>query len=204
MRYEEGCAVAKTDQEDGPVYRVLCDYAIDVLAENVNDKTRETVKKETLEYLCDSEMLRIAHKIFKEINPDCYLWKSDLYEYLRTGKFRNLLSELNKKLNSSKSTESPIEQNVQQLDDSVKLFAEITKDLTELYDKKNKAYGNSFSTTYQKLGIISAVTRISDKCNRLCNLAVNPDIDNLGESITDTLMDLASYSIMTIMELKKK
>lgn len=60
------------------------------------------------------------------------------------------------------------------------------------------------SDTYNKLGIISAVTRISDKYNRLCNLATNPDIDNLGESLEDTLRDLASYAIMTVMELNKR
>lgn len=86
--------------------------------------------------------------------------------------------------------------------DNVKKFKEIANGLGELYEKKNKAYGNSFSDTYKKLGIISAVTRISDKHNRLCNLATNPDIDNLGESIEDTLKDLASYAIMTLIELE--
>lgn len=82
----------------------------------------------------------------------------------------------------------------------VQKFEIIAKELTELYRAKNAAYGNSFGETYQKLGIISAVTRISDKYNRLCNLATNPNIDNLGESIDDTLRDLAAYCIMTIME----
>lgn len=85
--------------------------------------------------------------------------------------------------------------------DNVKKFKEIANSLGELYEKKNRAYGNSFSDTYQKLGIISAVTRISDKYNRLCNLVVNPDIDNLGESIEDTLKDMAAYAIMTLIEL---
>lgn len=88
--------------------------------------------------------------------------------------------------------------------ENVLQFNDIAKELCELYEKKNKAYGNSFSDTYQKLGIISAVTRISDKYNRLCNLATNPDIDNLGESLEDTLRDLASYAIMTVMELNKR
>jgi hypothetical protein len=87
--------------------------------------------------------------------------------------------------------------------DNVKRFKEIATELGDLYEKKNKAYGNSYSDTYKKLGLISAVTRISDKYNRLCNLATNPDIDNLGESLEDTLRDMASYCIMTIMELKK-
>lgn len=88
--------------------------------------------------------------------------------------------------------------------DNVEHFKKIATELGELYEKKNKAYGNSFSDTYKKLGIISAVTRISDKYNRLCNLATNPDIDNLGESLEDTLRDMASYCIMTVMELKNE
>ena len=87
---------------------------------------------------------------------------------------------------------------------NVDRFKQIAAELGELYEQKNKAYGNSFSSTYEKLGLISAVTRISDKYNRLCNLATNPDIDNLGESIEDTLRDMASYCIMTVMEMQKK
>lgn len=84
---------------------------------------------------------------------------------------------------------------------NVEHFKKIATELGELYEKKNTAYNNSFADTYKKLGIISAVTRISDKYNRLCNLATNPDIDNLGESLEDTLRDMASYCIMTVMEL---
>lgn len=86
---------------------------------------------------------------------------------------------------------------------NVDRFREIANDLGELYEKKNAAYGNSFGETYQKLGIISAVTRISDKYNRLCNLATKPTIDNLGESLEDTLKDLAAYAIMTLIELRR-
>lgn len=85
----------------------------------------------------------------------------------------------------------------------VEYFRKVAEELGNLYEAKNKAYGNSFRDTFQKLGLISAVTRISDKYNRLCNLATNPDIDNLGESLDDTLRDLASYAIMTIIELEK-
>lgn len=85
---------------------------------------------------------------------------------------------------------------------NVDRFREIAKELGDLYEKKNLAYGNSFSETYNKLGIISAITRISDKYNRLCNLATNPNIDNLGESLDDTLRDMAAYCIMAVMELE--
>lgn len=86
----------------------------------------------------------------------------------------------------------------------VKMFREITYKLGNLYEKKNACYGDSFGETFQKLGLISAVTRISDKYNRLVSLATNEDIDDLGESIEDTLTDLANYSIMTLMELRLK
>lgn len=85
---------------------------------------------------------------------------------------------------------------------NVEKFRQIAKELGDLYEAKNKCYNNSFGDTYKKLGLISAVTRISDKYNRLCNLAKNKDIDNLGESIEDTLQDLAAYAIMTLIELR--
>jgi hypothetical protein len=85
---------------------------------------------------------------------------------------------------------------------NVEHFKKIALELCNLYEAKDKCYNNSFGDTYKKLGIISAVTRISDKYNRLCNLATNPDIDNLGESLEDTLRDMASYCIMTVMELE--
>lgn len=80
---------------------------------------------------------------------------------------------------------------------------QICKTLNETYIQKNKAYGNSFSETFNKLGIISAVTRITDKYNRLVNLATNDTIPVGDESIKDTLLDMANYCIMTYMELDK-
>lgn len=86
---------------------------------------------------------------------------------------------------------------------NVEKFKQIASELGELYEKKNKCYGNSFSNTYQKLGIVTAIGRISDKYERLCTLVKNPDIDDLGESIEDTLRDMAAYCIMTLIELRK-
>ena len=76
--------------------------------------------------------------------------------------------------------------------------------LNEIYEQKNKAYGDSFRQTYNDLGIISAVTRINDKFNRLKTLAKNKEINQGDESIADTLLDMANYCIMTYMELQNK
>lgn len=83
--------------------------------------------------------------------------------------------------------------------------ARICAELHEIYKKKNSDYGNSFSETFEKLGIISAITRISDKYNRLCSLATKPkdEVQVKDESLIDTLKDMANYCIMTAMELEK-
>lgn len=79
---------------------------------------------------------------------------------------------------------------------------ELCDNLHELYVQKNKAYGDSFGETYRKLGLISAITRISDKYNRIVNLATNENIPIGDESIVDTLADLANYALMTAMEIQ--
>lgn len=88
--------------------------------------------------------------------------------------------------------------------DQYEKHKKICDTLNETYIQKNKAYGNSFTDTFKKLGVISAVTRITDKYNRLVNLATNPNVDIGDESIKDTLLDMANYCIMTYMELDKE
>lgn len=79
---------------------------------------------------------------------------------------------------------------------------ELCDNLHALYVQKNKAYGDSFGETYRELGLISAITRISDKYNRIVNLATNENIPIGDESIVDTLADLANYALMTVMEIQ--
>ena len=80
----------------------------------------------------------------------------------------------------------------------------VCSSLNSIYEQKNRAYGNSFGDTYKDLGIISAVTRISDKFNRLKTLCRQPDIPQGDESIADTLLDMANYCIMTYMEFENE
>jgi len=42
------------------------------------------------------------------------------------------------------------------------------------------------------------LVRMSDKFIRICNLTSNPNNDKVGESIMDTLLDLAVYSLIAI------
>ena len=93
----------------------------------------------------------------------------------------------------------------QRADDKLKRFRQITDEMANIYEKKNADYGDSFGETYLRLGLVSAVTRIQDKCNRLCNLAVNKGRQRVeDESIRDTLIDLSNYAIMTLIELEEE
>lgn len=80
-------------------------------------------------------------------------------------------------------------------------FKEITDEMNALYERKNHDYGNSFSETYRKLGVISATTRMLDKMNRVVSLVTKDKQEVNDESLRDTLIDLANYAVMTIMEL---
>ncbi len=86
--------------------------------------------------------------------------------------------------------------------EKVVMHKEICAKLNNIYEAKNNDYGDSFAETFKKLGIISAVTRITDKVNRLQTLCTKGR-KVYDESTTDTLMDLANYAIMTIMELER-
>ena len=89
------------------------------------------------------------------------------------------------------------------MNDLVEKHLILCNQLNSIYEQKNNAYGNSFGETFEKLGIISAITRISDKYNRLVNLATHPEINKGDEAIEDTLLDMANYCLMTYMELQK-
>lgn len=99
----------------------------------------------------------------------------------------------------------------------VEMFKELTDKMVEIYKSKNKDYNDSFGESYRKdgiLGIKTAVNRIGDKFNRLDNYAQNlllnfmlGNFDNdilkvKDEKIEDTLLDMANYCIMTLIEMK--
>lgn len=65
---------------------------------------------------------------------------------------------------------------------------------------KNHDYGDSFKKSIKEFGIIASVVRMSDKMERVKQLVKVKD-SMVDESIRDTLMDLANYAIMTIIEL---
>lgn len=81
-------------------------------------------------------------------------------------------------------------------------FDIILDKMRELYNKKNSDYGSSFDKTYEQFGLISSLVRMNDKINRLNNLVKSNNV-KVNESISDTLLDLANYCVMTLIKLEK-
>lgn len=88
--------------------------------------------------------------------------------------------------------------------DKAKKHKSITNELQTIYINKNRDYGDSFSNMFNKLGIITALTRIGDKYYRLENIIATNKTYVKEESVKDTLKDLANYCIMTLIELEKE
>lgn len=81
----------------------------------------------------------------------------------------------------------------------------ICDELNETYKKKNADYGDSVGELYAKLGDITLLTRISDKYNRLMNLLDPKKEGEVNyESVDDTILDMANYCIIWLMERRVK
>lgn len=79
----------------------------------------------------------------------------------------------------------------------------ICGELNALYKKKNADYGDSFHETFLEEGLAMSRIRLSDKLNRFKTLSCNQKAQVSDESIRDTLLDLANYAIMTILEMEE-
>ena len=84
----------------------------------------------------------------------------------------------------------------------VNAFEDITIQLRNLYDAKNRDYGDSFGQSFRKWGLPMSCIRLGDKLNRLESFAQKKDMQVNDESVEDTLRDLANYAIMTLVELE--
>lgn len=82
------------------------------------------------------------------------------------------------------------------------IHLDICNELNELYQRKNHDYGDSFGKSFREWGFIAACMRLSDKMERLKAYAKGGDQKVKDESPVDTLMDLANYAIMSLVEMK--
>ena len=86
--------------------------------------------------------------------------------------------------------------------DKVDRFKQITDEMVKLYERKNSDYGNSIHDTYMKYGAVAYLVRLEDKINRVRSLTQNNNQKVEDEKIHDSLVDLANYSILMLLELE--
>ena len=82
------------------------------------------------------------------------------------------------------------------------IHAEICKELNELYIKKNNDYGDSFAKLRNEIPD-AILVRIYDKYSRLKTLKHGKVQLVNDESIRDSIIDLANYCIMELVEMRK-
>lgn len=80
--------------------------------------------------------------------------------------------------------------------------AEICDEIKALYADKNADYGDSFHKTFIEEGMAMPRIRLTDKLERFKRLTKFGGQNVKDENIRDTLIDLANYAIMTVMELE--
>ena len=91
------------------------------------------------------------------------------------------------------------------MNDKVARHKQLCDELNQLYAKKNHDYGDSFHQTYVEEGLAMTI-RLGDKSSRFKPLSRLSASDSdqqkvTDESIRDTLIDLANYALMTILEM---
>ena len=86
---------------------------------------------------------------------------------------------------------------------NIALHAAICDELKDLYRRKNTDYGDSFHKTFIEEGMAMSRIRLSDKLERFKRLTKSGEQNVKDESVRDTLIDLANYAIMTIVEMER-
>ena len=87
--------------------------------------------------------------------------------------------------------------------DKIQRHQELLNTMHELYVTKNHDYGDSVHDTYMKYGITSFLVRLEDKLNRARTISRKEQLVK-DEKLMDTLLDMANYAILAVMELEEE
>lgn len=82
-------------------------------------------------------------------------------------------------------------------------FKDYTNHLAEILKEKNDAYDDSFTKSLDEDGLLVLKIRLSDKFNRVSSLIKKGKLKENDESLEDTLLDMAGYSILALKYLKE-
>lgn len=83
------------------------------------------------------------------------------------------------------------------IEERQRMFSGLCNELSNLHEMKDSDYNGAYEESLDEFGLMHAAAMIKHKCNRFKNIIETKKINVSGESIKDTLLDLASYAIMT-------
>lgn len=83
-------------------------------------------------------------------------------------------------------------------------FEKLTTQMLETFKKKNADYGDSTTQTFKEFGLTSYAIRLNDKLNRIKSFCKKGGLEVKDESCIDTLMDMASYCLLAVIDIKNK
>lgn len=81
-------------------------------------------------------------------------------------------------------------------------FQSNTEIMLDTFRRKNADYGNAYADNVADFGLIAAYLPIQNKCNRIKTL-IKGNKPMVNESLRDSLLDLANYAVMFLIELDK-
>lgn len=103
---------------------------------------------------------------------------------------------------NSKPASNAVDNFLNRPTDTSAVFRAITNKMCNTFEAKNTDYGNSFHKLFEECGMTYAYGHLAEKLERINSLRKN-EAKVKGESMKDSLFDLANYAILTIMELEK-
>lgn len=84
-------------------------------------------------------------------------------------------------------------------------FCELLEEMRALSEKKSHDYGGADPiSNLREFGWEGVVVRLSDKYHRLANFVKQGELQVKNESIKDTLMDNANYSLLALILLEEE
>lgn len=81
----------------------------------------------------------------------------------------------------------------------VKGMENLLQSWLETFDKKQRAYGPDAIANAPLGALQGLLNRVHDKYSRWVQLTNNPDVDDLGEAVKDTIQDLGIYCAMAVL-----
>lgn len=96
------------------------------------------------------------------------------------------------------------EEEVECLSEKVCVFSDLTQQMLEIFKKKNADYGDSTTQTFKEFGLESYAIRLNDKLNRVKSFCKKGELEVKDEGVIDTLMDMASYCLLAVIDIKNQ